>query len=281
MRRTGSGAREPRCGHNGVPMFRHVIVPFDGRSLEGRSALAPAADLAWRCGAKVVIVTTSSIDDEAVKIALKSQAIAKSGADVDFWVDLDTDIGSALMEAAAHREGSVICVASRPRAAGVMRKKRATSPFPDGVFARSPVPVLVIGPETELSRGLPLASLFVPINVDPESVQAVGLSVELAEQLRLGVNLLHFVAPGGSPRPPEAVAALVAAARERLPHTTFDVIETADPAAALVAIAAEDDDGAILLPRTGARAAAAGLDGLDEAVIATSARAVFLPAIAR
>ena len=67
-------------------MYQHVIVPFDG-TLEARAVLAPAADLAWRCGAKVVIVSTTAIDDDVVQDLLKSQAIAKSGADIDFWVD--------------------------------------------------------------------------------------------------------------------------------------------------------------------------------------------------
>ncbi len=198
-------------------MYRHVIVPFDGRSLEGRSALAPAADLAWRFGAKVVIVTTTSIDDEALRVALKSQAMAKSGTDVDFWVDLDTDIGEALLSAVEHRDSPIVCVASRPRTSGVMRKKRTTSPLPESVLRRSPVPVVVVGPETDLSRGLPLASLFVPIDADPQSVQAVGLAVDLAEELRLAVSLLHIVEPGGTGRAPEPVSALVAAARARLP----------------------------------------------------------------
>ena len=46
-------------------MYQHVIVPFDG-GLEARAALAPASDLAWRCGAKVVVVSTTAIDDEVL-----------------------------------------------------------------------------------------------------------------------------------------------------------------------------------------------------------------------
>jgi hypothetical protein len=145
----------------------------------------------------------------------------------------------------------------------------------------STVPVVVVGPETDLSRGLPLASLFVPIDADPQSVQAVGLAVDLAEELRLAVNLLHMVEPGGTGRAPEPVSALVAAARARLPRTAFDLIETSDPAAALVAIAAEDDDGGILLPRSGTPDADTGLSPFAAEVIRTSLRAVVLPPLAR
>ena len=102
-------------------MFHHVIVPFDG-TLEARAALAPAADLAWRSGAKVVIVTTFAIDDEVAHFVLKSQAIAKSGADVDFWVDAHAELGDAVLEATRYRSEPIICMASRYRNSGLVRR---------------------------------------------------------------------------------------------------------------------------------------------------------------
>ena len=42
-------------------VYDNVIVPFDG-AMSGRVALAPAADLAWRCGARVVIVNQLQAD---------------------------------------------------------------------------------------------------------------------------------------------------------------------------------------------------------------------------
>ena len=69
-------------------VYENVIVAFDG-SGQGRAALAPAGDLAWRCGAKIVIVNNTDASDRASREALKTRAMSLSGADVDFWVDLD------------------------------------------------------------------------------------------------------------------------------------------------------------------------------------------------
>ena len=95
-------------------MYQHVIVPFDG-TIESRAALAPAADLAWRCGAKVVVVTTTAIEDDAANYVIKSHAIAKSGADVNFWVDPNVEPADALLEATRFRSDPLICLASRYR----------------------------------------------------------------------------------------------------------------------------------------------------------------------
>ena len=150
-------------------MYHHVIVPFDG-TLEARAALAPAADLAWRCGAKVVIVTTIAIDDEVAHFVLKSQAIAKSGADVDFWVDCARRArrcragGDPVPVRAHHLHGLPL-----PRPAGCCGRSRRRRPLPEAVLRHSSVPVLIIGPETDLSSGLPLAELVMPIDDSAES----------------------------------------------------------------------------------------------------------------
>jgi hypothetical protein len=258
-------------------MYKHVIVPFGG-GLEARAAFAPAADLAWRCGAKVVIVSTTAIEDDVVKHIVKSQAIAKSGADVDFWVDLGTELGDALLDAVKFRPDAVICLVSRYRTTGVVRKKQVATPLPEVVLRRSSVPVLVIGPETDLSRGLPMTAIHVPIDETPEAARAVAMAGSLATELRLGVRLLYMAPPGAAySRPPAAVKALVSVARSSAPDVTLDVIETARPAAALVAIAAEDPDGIILLPGTGGDEHAP-LGPFAREVVDTSKRAVLLAA---
>lgn len=255
-------------------MYQHVIVPFDG-SIESRAALAPAGDLAWRCSAKVVLVSTTAIDDEVATQALKAQAISKSGADVDFWVDPDMELGAAVVEATKFRADPLICVASRYRAQGVLRKK-LPSPLPAAVLRHSPVPVLVIGPETDLSRGLPLAELVMPVDDSPESVRAARLAAQWAKDLRVTVRFLFIVAPGAAgPHPTEAVRQLHDEIRAEVPGVSLEVIESEQPAAALVAIAAEGADAVILLPRTGATGRAP-LDQYTSDVVNTSTRAVLL-----
>src|SRR5262245_7669669 len=84
----GAVARPLEAMRHNVAVFQNVIVPFDG-SLPARAALAPAADLAWRCGGRIVIVNNTDASDKASRDALKSRAMSMSGADVDFWVDVD------------------------------------------------------------------------------------------------------------------------------------------------------------------------------------------------
>ncbi len=256
-------------------MFHHVIVPFDG-TLEARAALAPAADLAWRSGAKVVIVTTFAIDDEVAHFVLKSQAIAKSGADVDFWVDAHAGLGDAVLEATRFRSAPIVCMASRYRNTGLMRKKHSPSSLPEAVLRNSTVPVLIVGPETDLSSGLPLAELVMPIDDSAESVRAARLAAEVAASMRLGVRFLVMLAPGAGPDGvPEHVRDIVDEIRAQIPTVEMDVIETERPAAALVAIASEGRDAVILLPRAGGDEHAA-LGPFAAEVVATSHRAVML-----
>ncbi len=255
-------------------MFHHVIVPFDG-SLEARAVFAPAADLAWRCGAKVVIVSTSAIDDDAVQYLLKSQAIAKSGADVSFWVDAHAELGDAVLEATRFRSDPIVCMASRYRSTGLVRKKQTASTIPEAVLRHSSVPLLIIGPETDLSRGLALAELIMPIDDTAESVRAARLAADVAASMRLGVRFLFMVPPGGDAVVPDDVRAIVDEIRAQMPAVELELIETDRPAAALVAIAAEERDAVILLPHTDADEHAA-LGPFPAEVVATSHRAVVL-----
>ena len=91
-------------------VYENVIVPFDGTQ-PGRAALAPAADLAWRCGARIVIVNNTEVSDTASRSALKTRAMSMSGSDVDFWVDVHHDLGEALVEASKFRSNPMICIA--------------------------------------------------------------------------------------------------------------------------------------------------------------------------
>ena len=101
-------------GHDGR-VYQNVIVPNDG-TLEGRSALAPAADLAWRCGARVVNVSNTEVSDKSSKAAVKGHAMAQSAADVEFWVDLENDL--------ADRRARGRHVPERTRSSASRRRRR-------------------------------------------------------------------------------------------------------------------------------------------------------------
>src|SRR5579862_4583025 len=98
----------------------------------------------------MVVVSNTDASDRSSKAAVKLQAIAKSGADVEFWIDLEHPLPEAALKAVAYRQDSMLCVAS-PRPSGALRKRRRTVGHLVGdVVARATVPVLVIGPQADI-----------------------------------------------------------------------------------------------------------------------------------
>lgn len=259
-------------------MYRHVIVPFDG-VLEHRAVLAPGADLAWRCGAKVVIVTTNASDDADVRAILKTQAMAKSGRDADFWADLGIEIDQALLAAADNRVDPIVCVTSRHRTTGLIRKRTTVTPLPAAVMRHAPCPVVVIGPEVDVSRGLPFSALYVPVDPQVGGEPAAALAVEWALTFRLTVHLVAMVPPGADAlrRSMAGAEELLARVKAVTPNALLEVIETAQPAAALAAIASDDADGVVMLGATGGDDHHL-LGPFAAEVVALSRRAVVFPA---
>jgi nucleotide-binding universal stress UspA family protein len=138
------------------------------------------------------------------------------------------------------------------------------------------VPVLIIGPEADLSRGLPLAELVMPIDDSPEAVRAARLAADWAIGLRIALRFLSFVPPGASAtQAPETVRQIHDEIRARVPSVVLELIETEQPAGALVAIAAEQVDAVILLPGPGGTGREP-LDAFAGEVVRTSTRAVLL-----
>ena len=64
----GAAAHEPLAAASDGGL--DVIVPND-RSREGRIVFAPAADLAWRCGAKVVNVSNTDVNNRSAQAVVK------------------------------------------------------------------------------------------------------------------------------------------------------------------------------------------------------------------
>jgi nucleotide-binding universal stress UspA family protein len=256
-------------------MYRHVIVPFDG-VLEHRAVLAPGADLAWRCGAKVVIVATNDSNDPDIEAILKSQAIQRSGSDADFWVDLGIDIDSALLAAAANRADPIICITQRHRQGGLLKRRSALTPLPARVLREATCPVVVVGPEADVGRGLPFATLYVPAEPESGGEDAAGLAAAWSLTFRVSVQLVASVAPGSTPAAADEARHLLERVQAVTPQAHLDVIETAHPAAALAAIAGEDPDGVVMLGGTGGDQHSP-LGPFAAEVVATCRRAVVFP----
>lgn len=250
-------------------MYENVIVPFDG-SLPARAALAPAADLAWRCGARIVIVNNTEASDQASRQALKSRAMSMSGADVDFWVDTDHTIGEGVVEASRHRPNSIVCIAIREKKSGLLRKPLLTD-APAEVLVEARVPVLVVGPETDVSRGLPLAEVIVPLDGSATSEHVLQLAVQWANALRLRLLLVGVVKKGRSSHEGEIeyLEEKLDQVRAEVPESGFELVEAADPTSGIVGFLAGHDSAVVVMSTH-------GRSGVDRHPLGTVAQGVML-----
>jgi nucleotide-binding universal stress UspA family protein len=220
-------------GHNGA-VFENVIVPFDGTQ-HGRAALGPAADLAWRCGAQIVIVNNSEVSDSASREAVKAKARSMSGADVDFWVDVNHSLGGALLEAAKIRPNSMICLAVTGKPG--LRKKFSLTPVAESVFRGVEVPVMVVGPATDVSRGLPMAEIVASLDGSAASERVLTVAAEWARTMKLRLVLVGVVAEtseGPHAGEIDYLRGHIDALHADLPHVSFELLSAADPVSGLV-----------------------------------------------
>jgi nucleotide-binding universal stress UspA family protein len=234
-----------------APVYENVIVPFDG-TLPARAALAPAADLAWRCGARIVIVNNTEANDHASKKALKSRAMSMSGADVDFWVDLEHSLGRALVEAAKFRPDPIVCVPVRTKQ-GTLRRKASLGSVASEVLSSGAAPVLVIGPETDVSRGLPLTEIVASLDGSEASEAVLALAVEWARHLKLRLVIVGVVRSDASETESERsyLRSQLAKVSGQVAESTFELIEAADAASGLCEFLATHEDAVIAMSTHG------------------------------
>src|SRR5690606_17866713 len=209
-------------------------------------------DLAWRCGARIVVVNNTEASDHASKKALKSRAMSMSGADVDFWVDLEHSLGRAIVEAARLRSDPIVCISVRGRSIA-LRRKAALGPVASEVRTAGAAPVLVIGPETDVSRGLPLAEIVASLDGSAASEAVLATAVEWARGLKLRLIVVGVVRPGT-----DADGAERKYLREQLAKVSGEVaeceeqlLEATDPAVALADFVAERDDAVLAMSTHG------------------------------
>jgi nucleotide-binding universal stress UspA family protein len=260
-------------------VYENVIVPFDGTST-GRTALAPAADLAWRCGARIVIVNNTDASDKASRQAIKGRAMSLSGADVDFWVDLDHSLGTALVEAAKFRSRPIVCISVKAKQGGLRRAKRWSLPqLGEDVLRNSPVPVLVITQETDISRGLPMSEIVVATDGSPASEQILPLAVTWAHQLKLTLTMVGVIHTDAEDSAGEEayLAEQVANIGPDVPDARYELVRAADPASGLVSYLAHHDDAVLAMSTFGRTGSGRGAVGsVAERMLAESPRAVLL-----
>jgi nucleotide-binding universal stress UspA family protein len=253
-----------------MTLYQNVIVPFDG-SLPARAALAPAADLAWRCGGRIVIVNNSDASDQASREALKSRAKSMSGADVDFWVDTEHSIGGALLEAVKFRDDPIVCIPVRVRTSG-LRRKPVLDAMAAEVLVGSDAPVLVIGPETDVSRGLAMSELIVSLDGSEVSEQVLPTAVAWARELKLRLALVGVVREGAAGEHEDEAAYLAGhleSVAAEVPDASYELIEAVDPATGLVARLSRQDDAVLAM-------CTHGRSGVDGSPLGSVAQSVLL-----
>ena len=258
-------------------MYDNVIVPYDG-TLQGRTVLAPAGDLAWRSGARLVLVQNTDVADEDSRALLKQQAMSKSGADMDFWVDASASLGRAALDAAEHRSQPVLCVSGRGRPSR-LRKHRGLPGVAEEVLAGATCPVLVIGPETDTSRGLPMTEVLVALDGSPSSESVLALAVEFARDLRLRLVLVGVVPDDGQSHDAERryLEEALARVRASVPEATQLLVPASDPASGLLAAASDRIDAVLCMSTHGRSGTRRGpLGAVAERVVGESPRAVLL-----
>ncbi len=183
-------------GHD-VLVYENVIVPFEGTP-ESKRVLAPANDLAWRCGAHLVVVSNTDASDKSSKAAVKISAIAKSGADVEFWIDLEHPVVDAVLKAVAYRPDSMLCVATPVPTGTLKRKRKGPGQLVLDVVARATVPVLVLGPHADLALGLAMTELLVVLDCTPSAEEVLAFGVEWATSFKTRLVVVASPAPGTS-----------------------------------------------------------------------------------
>jgi nucleotide-binding universal stress UspA family protein len=241
-------------------VYETVIVPFDATQ-PGRAALGPVTDLAWRTGARVVIVNNAEVADASARSDLKSRAMSMSGGDVDFWVDVNRDLGEAVVEAARQRPNPLIAIAMKTKPG--LRKRFSLTPVAEQVLRSAEVPVLVIGPNTEIDQGLPVSEVVASLDGSPASEQILGLAVAWSHSLNVPLTLVGVVAetsPGPHTGEIEYLEGHTADLRRYVPETSFELLSSSDPVTGLAAFM-RTRPGAVLCMSTHGRTGGRGLIG--------------------
>jgi nucleotide-binding universal stress UspA family protein len=147
------------------------------------------------------------------------------------------------------------------------------------VFKETQVPVMVIGPNCDTSRGLPMLEVVASLDGSIASEQVLPLAAEWARSLKLRLILIGVVAAskGGSHVGElQYLEGHAEAMRAHVADTTFELVESGDASEGLVSFLRRHED-AVLCMSTHGRSKGRGLLGnVALSVIGASPRAVVL-----
>ncbi len=197
-------------------MFKHILVPLDG-SVQAESALAPAALLARRCGADVLLLSTTKVHNTFP--GLLTSAAESQACTIEYYLSVtatllraeEVQVDTALLD---ERPARGIAAQSRGRGIDLIvmathgRTSLAALLHPSvtwAILGQSPVPVLALKrspdkeeclPEPALPRFLtaPTAPIIVPLDGSRRAEHALPLAEEFARLYAHPLVLVRAVA---------------------------------------------------------------------------------------
>ena len=234
-----------------------IVVPLDGSALAER-ALGPAAALAARLGAAVELLTirwpATSVATCRAYLDTRAFALTQLPAPADVRVVTEGDAPDVIAGAAV--PGSLVCMATHGRG-GVARA--ALGSVAEAVLGRATRPILLVGPEAELTPevlALPLVVLCT--DGSERSRTAVEPAYELARAIGAAVRVVQVVtAPEvvafhrGTSEQRAALEAVVARLAEAGVTADLEVPQGPDAAEAILAVAASGGIAALVLATHG------------------------------
>ena len=129
-------------------MTKTVYVPLDG-SERAESALRPAAAIASRAAADLVLVTARWLDVDAARNYLDAQ-VARLVKGARPWLILDRDPADAILLAAS-ADDALVCMATRGRGAA---REAVLGSVAEDVVRSSRTPIALVGPGIRSGWGL-------------------------------------------------------------------------------------------------------------------------------
>jgi nucleotide-binding universal stress UspA family protein len=196
-----------------------------------------------------------------------------SGGDVEVWVVHVRGLGEAVLAAVEHRDKPLICAGVRT-SRGILKRKVALDLVVAQALVHAPAPVLVIGPEVDVTRGLPLQELVVSLDGSPESELVLPLAVQWATAFELPLTLV-----GVTRVPAEEATAERRYLSDRLaqiagevPEATYRLIEGSEPGAAICAHLAERPESVMMMSTH-------GRSGLDDDPLGSVAQSVLVHSV--
>jgi len=142
------------------------------------------------------------------------------------------------------------------------------------------VPVLVIGPETDTSRGLPMTEIVVSTDGSEDSEQILPLAAEWSRSMKLKFTLIGVASEKSETTRAESdyLSERIAELRDRVPEARSELVRASDPVEGLLRFM-DDHEDAILAMSTHGRTGGSGrsaIGSVAQQVIARSKRAVLL-----